>query len=303
MGLDILTEPRAAPRPATPLRTRLGRAAAGSGRALARLAASPPTLIGVLIVLFWVAMALLAPAIAPYPPNKPDILALAHPTPSAAHWLGTDNLGRDILSRLLWGGRRVLTVAPIAVLAAAAFGTLLGLAAGYYRGAVDLVISRLADILLSFPVIILYMIVLALFGSSALNIVLVIAITKAPIIARIVRGLTLELRERAFVAAAKLRGEPALFIMLVEILPNARGPLIVDLCLRMGYTTITLGVLGFLGIGLPPPDPDWGGMVKDTYGMMSVWPHMSLIPCAAISSLVIGFNLLAIGLRESAFRE
>jgi peptide/nickel transport system permease protein len=241
--------------------------------------------------------------LAPYPPNATDVLAVAHPTPSAAHLLGTDQLGRDILSRILWGARRVLTVAPIAVLSAVVVGSFLGLAAGYYRGAVDLLVSRLADILLSFPVIILYMIVLTLFGSSAFNIILVIAVTKAPIIARILRGLTLQLREREYVAAAKMRGESALYIMLVEILPNARGPLIVDMCLRMGYTTITIGVLGFLGIGLPPPDPDWGGMVKDTYGMMSVWPHMSLIPCAAISSLVVGFNLLAIGLRESAFRD
>ena len=272
-------------------------------RSLAILGHSPTTLVGFGIVVFWAAMALLAPLIAPYPPNALDPAAVAHPTPSALHWFGTDQLGRDILSRILWGARRVLTVAPIAVLSAALAGTFLGLCAGYYRGFIDLVISRIADIMLSFPVIILYMIVLALFGSSALNIVLVVAITKAPIIARIVRGLTLELREREYVAAAKMRGESALYIMLVEILPNARGPLIVDLCLRMGYTTITIGVLGFLGIGLPPPDPDWGGMVKDTYGMMSVWPHMSLIPCAAISSLVIGFNLLAIGLREASLRE
>jgi peptide/nickel transport system permease protein len=105
------------------------------------------------------------------------------------------------------------------------------------------------------------------------------------------------------VAAAKMRGESALYIMLVEILPNARGPLIVDMCLRTGYNIIIIGVLGFLGIGLPPPDPDWGGMVKDTYGMMSVWPHMALVPCAAISSLVIGFNLLAVGLRELGLRD
>jgi peptide/nickel transport system permease protein len=272
-------------------------------RSFANLGRSTTTLVGLSIVLFWAAMALLAPLIAPFPPNATDAIAVAHPTPSALHWLGTDHLGRDILSRILWGARRVLTVAPIAVLAAAVAGIFFGLHAGYYRGGVDLVISRIADIMLSFPVIILYMIVLALFGSSALNIVLVVAITKAPIIARIVRGLTLELREREYVAAAKMRGESALYIMLVEILPNARGPLIVDMCLRMGYTTITIGVLGFLGIGLPPPDPDWGGMVKDTYGMMSVWPHMSLIPCAAISSLVIGFNLLAIGLREASLRE
>ena len=268
------------------------------GIAPARFGASPMTLTGLGIVLFWIVVALLAPLIAPYPPNATDALAVAHPTPSAAHWLGTDHLGRDILSRVLWGARRVLTVAPVAVLAAAIAGTLLGLCAGYYRGVIDFVVSRIADILLSFPVIILYMIVLAVFGSSALNIILVIAVTKAPIIGRIVRGLTLELRERDYVAAAKMRGETPLHIMLVEILPNARGPLIVDMCLRMGYTTITIGVLGFLGIGLPPPDPDWGGMVKDTYGLMSVWPHMSVIPCAAISSMVVGFNLLAIGLRE-----
>ena len=280
-----------------------GRALAAWLAPLANLAGSGATLVGLAIVLFWVAAALLAPLLAPYPPNATDVLAAAHPTPSAAHLLGADQLGRDILSRLLWGARRVLTVAPIAVLSAVMVGSFLGLAAGYYRGFVDLLVSRLADILLSFPVIILYMIVLTLFGSSAFNIILVVAITKAPIIARIVRGLTLQLREREYVAAAKMRGESALYIMLVEILPNARGPLIVDMCLRMGYTTIIIGVLGFLGIGLPPPDPDWGGMVKDTYGMMSVWPHMSLIPCAAISSLVIGFNLLAIGLREGAFRD
>jgi peptide/nickel transport system permease protein len=272
-------------------------------RRLAPLRESPSAMIGIALTLFWVLAALLAPWLAPYPPNASDLTALAHPTPSATHLLGTDHLGRDILSRVLWGARTVLTVAPIAVLGATAFGSLVGLAAGYYRGWIDLVITRISDIVLSFPVIILYMIILAIYGSSALNIIAVITLTKAPIIARIVRGITLELREREYVAAAKMRGESALYIMLVEILPNARGPLIVEMCLRMGYTIITIGVLGFLGIGLPPPDPDWGGMVKDTYGMMSVWPHMSLIPCAVISSLVIGFNLLSIGLREIGLRD
>jgi len=272
-------------------------------RRLYPLRESPSAMIGIALTLFWVLAALFAPWLAPYPPNANDLAALAHPTPSAAHLLGTDHLGRDILSRVLWGARTVLTVAPVAVLGATAFGSLVGLAAGYYRGWIDLVITRISDIVLSFPVIILYMIILAIYGSSALNIIAVITLTKAPIIARIVRGITLELREREYVAAAKMRGESALYIMLVEILPNARGPLIVEMCLRMGYTIITIGVLGFLGIGLPPPDPDWGGMVKDTYGMMSVWPHMSLIPCAVISSLVIGFNLLSIGLREIGLRD
>jgi peptide/nickel transport system permease protein len=152
-------------------------------------------------------------------------------------------------------------------------------------------------------VIILDMIIIAVFGPSALNIVLAVTFVASPQIARIVRGLTLELREQDFVAAAKMRGESPIYIMLVEILPNARGPLIVDACLRMGYTTITIGVLGFLGLGLPPPDPDWGGMIKESYGMVSVYPHMPLIPCAAISSLVLGFNLLADGMREISLRD
>jgi peptide/nickel transport system permease protein len=298
MAVETLTD-IAAP----PVRTWRDGALGRWTRRLGLLAESWPAMIGLAIVAFWVAAALLASWIAPYEPNANDYGALADPTPSAAHWLGTDHLGRDILSRLVWGARTVLTVAPIAVAGATLSGALLGLCAGYYRGIADLVITRICDIVLSFPVIILYMIVLTLFGSSAFNIILVITLTKAPIIARIVRGLTLELREREYVAAAKMRGERGLWIMLTEILPNARGPLIVEMCLRMGYTTITIGVLGFLGIGLPPPDPDWGGMVKDTYGMMSVWPHMSLIPCAAISSLVIGFNLVAIGLREIGLRD
>jgi peptide/nickel transport system permease protein len=165
------------------------------------------------------------------------------------------------------------------------------------------VLSRISDVILSFPVIILYMIIIANFGASAFNIIVAVTFTAAPQIMRIVRGLTLDLKNLEYVAAAKTRGEGSLYIMLVEILPNARGPLIVDACLRMGYTTIAIGVLGFLGLGLPPPDPDWGGMVKDTYAMMAVFPHMSLFPAAAISSLVIGFNLLADGLREISLRD
>jgi len=264
------------------------------------LRASPAAMIGVAIVAAWAIAALLAPWIAPYPPNQNDLAALADPTPSAAHWLGTDQMGRDMLSRLLWGARTVLAVAPLAVLAAAVLGTALGLWAGYRRGVVDAVLSRICDVILSFPVIILYMLILAKFGSSAINIILVIGVTKAPIIFRIIRGVTLELSQREYVAAARMNGESTLYVMFAEILPNARGPLLIDICLRLGYTTVAIGVLGFLGIGLPPPDPDWGGMVKESYGLITVWPHMALFPCLAISSLVIGFNLIAAGLKEGA---
>ena len=261
---------------------------------------SPAAMIGGAIVGLWALCALFAPWIAPFPPNQVNPALIANPYPSAEHWLGVDHLGRDMLSRLMWGARTVLTVAPAAVIGAAVLGTLLGLFAGYKGGLADRLIMRVGDTLLAFPKIILYLIIIARFGASAFNIIAVITVTQAPIIARIVRAVTLDVKNRDYVAAARLRGESTLFILLAEILPNARGPLIVDFFLRLGYTVIAIGVLGFLGVGLPPPDPDWGGMIKETYGMIFIWPHMTLIPAAAVSSLVIGFNFLATGLREAA---
>ncbi|HEY1382431.1 MAG TPA: ABC transporter permease [Dongiaceae bacterium] len=264
---------------------------------------SPVGMVGAFLVLFWIAVAIFAPLLSPYDPNTNDMDALIDPLPGAMHWLGTDMQGRDILARVIWGSRTVLTVAPVAVIVAYAIGSLLGLLAGYYRGWVDNAINRVSDVILSFPAIVLYIIVIMRFGPSALNIILAVIFIASPQIMRIVRGMTLELREREYVAAAKMRGESTFYIMFIEILPNARGPLIVDACLRMGYTTIAIGVLGFLGLGLPPPDPDWGGMVKDSYALMSLYPHMSLFPALAISSLVVGFSLLADGMREISMRD
>lgn len=272
-------------------------------QALLRLLATPAGAIGLALVLFWVVVALAAPWIATHSPTANDYAALANPRPSATHLLGTDMLGRDMLARILFGARTVLTVAPLATVGALLLGSVFGLLAGYRGGITDILVSRVCDILLSFPVIILYLIVIVNFGASMLNIILVVTITKAPIIARIVRGVALELRVREYVQAARLRGEGDWYVMFVEILPNARGPLIVEACLRMGYTTVAIGALGFLGVGLPPPTPDWGGMVRESYGLLTVYPHMALIPAAAISSLVIGFNLLAMGLREASLRD
>lgn len=263
-------------------------------------------MIGAGLVFFWVIVALLAPLIAPFDPNA-HLQPFAKPGTAFAQggtfWLGTDNTGRDILSRLIWGSRTVLFYAPLAALTAYTVGILMGVAAGYMRGWVDDVLSRLADIILSFPVLVLYIIIIATVGASGLNIIIAITFASAPGVMRIVRGLVLDLRNRDYVAAAQTRGEPAWRIMLVEILPNARGPLIVDACLRLGYVIITIGVLGFLGLGLPPPDPDWGGMINETRQMAMAFPHMTLFPCIAISSLILGFNLLADGLREISLRD
>jgi peptide/nickel transport system permease protein len=270
---------------------------------LRRLPSSGVAMVGLSLVAFWAVLALAAPLLPIQPPNAQDFTALADPFPSAAHWLGVDTLGRDILSRLIWGGRTVLIVAPLAVLAAYIAGCTMGLLSGYYGGLLDTIVSRASDIILSFPVIVLYVILIANIGPSAVNIVVAVILASSPGIGRIVRGLVLELKEQDFVAAARLRRENDLYIMLVELLPNCRGPLITDFCLRLGYTTITIGTLGFLGLGLPPPDPDWGGMVKQGTTMITVYPHMALFPCFAIVSLILGFNLLADGLRELSMAD
>ena len=254
--------------------------------------------IGFFLVSFWVLAALFAPVLPLASPTQQDALALADPTPSAKHVLGTDLLGRDVLSRLIYGARTVLTVAPLSVAVAMLVGITIGMLAGYYGGWIDLLISRISDILLAFPVVVLYVILIANIGPSILNIVIATTIASAPGIGRITRSLVLGLKQQEYIAAAKLRGESALYIMLVELLPNCRGMLIVDACLRIGYTIITIGILGFLGLGLPPPNPDWGGMVKESTTVLNVWPLMSLFPAFAIVSLVLGFNLLADGLRE-----
>ena len=264
-------------------------------------------MLGAFLVLFWVLVAILAPLLAPFDPNS-SIQPFAKPGMEAikgggTFWLGTDHIGRDILSRIIWGSRTVLIYAPLATISAYTLGILMGLAAGYRGGWVDDVLSRIADIILSFPVLVLYIIIIATIGASGFNIIIAITFASSPGIMRIVRGLVLDLRNRDYVAAAQTRGESDWRVMLVEILPNARGPLIVDACLRLGYVIITIGVLGFLGLGLPPPDPDWGGMVNETRQMAMAFPHMTLFPCIAISSLILGFNLLADGLREISLRD
>ncbi len=263
-------------------------------------------MIGAGIVIFWVLVAILAPLLSPFDPLA-TLQPYANPlTPFAGggtFWLGTDHIGRDILSRIIWGSRTVLIYAPLAAFTAYAVGIMMGVAAGYFGGWIDDLLSGIADIILSFPVLVLYIIIIATFGASAINIILAITFATGPVVMRIVRGLVLDLKNRDYVAAAQTRGESSWRIMLVEILPNARGPLIVDACLRLGYVIITIGVLGFLGLGLPPPDPDWGGMINETRQMAMFAPHMTLFPCIAISSLILGFNLLADGLREISLRD
>jgi peptide/nickel transport system permease protein len=274
--------------------------------AVALLRESLVGMIGAAIILFWVLVAVFAPLLAPFDPNA-TISPMVYPLQTDAQGnfflLGTDHLGRDILSRIIYGSQRVLLLAPLATLCAYIVGIPMGLAAGYLRGKWDTVLSFVTNVILSFPVLVLYVIIIATVGASAANILVAITFASAPGIMRIVRGLVLDLRNREYVAAAQTRGESSLYIMFMEILPNARGPIIVDACLRLGYVIITIGVLGFLGLGLPPPDPDWGGMINETRQLAMTFPHMAVYPCIAISSLVLGFNLMADGLREISLRD
>jgi peptide/nickel transport system permease protein len=282
---------------------------------LAVLFASKIAVIGLMIVLFWVLVAILAPVLTPYSPTAQDYKA-QNSGPSAAHVLGTDDLGRDIWSRLIYGARVVLVVLPVGehfwlpvgtaiwgVLLGLLIGSTLGLMGGYLGGWIDEVVMRLLDAMMAFPVILLYMIIIAAVGASATNVVLAIAIVGTPGIARLVRSLALDIRTRDYIRAAELRGENPFYIMFIEILPNARGPIIIDAMLRVGYAIFAMGTLGFLGLGLPPPSPDWGSMVASGRRyILSGSPWAALWPSLAIASLVVGLNLLADGLREESLR-
>lgn len=268
---------------------------------LAPLWVSKTATIGLFIVVFWVLVAFLAPLISPYDPLAQDIYAV-NQGPSKAHLLGTDDMGRDLLARIIYGARMILLLAPLSVLAALVVGATAGLIAGYYGGVIDEIVMRILDTMMAFPTILLYLIILFAIGPSALNVILAITIAGSPGIARLVRSLTLDIRVREYVAAAELRGENSLYIMFVEILPNASGPIMVDAMLRVGYATFAIGTLGFLGLGLPPPDPDWGGMVARAQRYIWENPWAVLWPALSISSLVIGLNLFVDGLRSESLR-
>ena len=277
--------------------------------------ASKTAVIGLAIVLFWVSVAVFAPFLTPYTPLEQDWKA-PNQGPSSTHILGTDELGRDLWSRLIYGARVVLVIMPISeslwlpggtalwgVFTALLIGMTLGLVSGYYGGWLDEIVMRLLDAIMAVPVILLYLIIMAALGASAMNVVIAITIVGTPGIARLVRSLTLDIRTREYIKAAETRGESAWYTMFVEILPNARGPIIVDAMLRVGYAIFAMGTLGFLGLGLPPPSPDWGSMVaKGREFILAGSPWAALWPSVAIASLVVGLNLLADGLREESMR-
>jgi len=267
---------------------------------LALIWASRVATVGLIMVLFWVAVAVFS-VFTTLDPYVQDADAV-NVGPMANHPLGTDNLGRDLLARMVHGTRLILTLAPLSVLSGLLIGSFVGLTAGYFGGLVDEVAMRLLDAMMAFPTLLLYMIIIFAVGPSAFNVLLAITIGGVPGIARMVRSLALDIRTRDYIAAAELRGENPFYIMFVEILPNARGPIIVDAMLRVGYAVFGIGALGFLGLGVPPPSPDWGSMVARGQNYIWMNPWGVIWPAAAISSLVVGLNLFADGFREESLR-
>ncbi len=349
-----------------------------------RLFDSTVGMIGFALVMFWVYAALFTPMIVTFD-TLSQISQMKNkvpgtPLPDGSGWylLGGDNLGRDVFSRMVDGSGVVIKIAPLATLFAFMVGITLGLPAGYYGGRLDMGLSFLANLVLAFPVILLFYLLvtpeivqtglpqymamvlflmpilflvlllnsrfyvkpgfrnlivglIVAFGGWAYlalvseegtvvnilprtldfihmpaNILIVfvsVVFVNAPTVFRIVRGIVLDIKTRDYISAAQTRGERPWYIMLWEILPNARGPLIVDFCLRIGYTTILLGTLGFFGLGLSPDSPDWGSTINAGRKLMLTAPHPAIVPALALMSLVLGLNLLADGLREESLKD
>ncbi|HRO09892.1 ABC transporter permease [Amaricoccus sp.] len=341
-----------------------------------RIYESPIGIIGFGLVLFWLLTAIMADWVAVMDPfvqvralkNEPP--GTIDPASGLAFLFGGDSLGRDVFSRMVHGSRTVMAIAPFATLFAYMIGITLGLPAGYVGGWFDTVLSFVANLVLAFPVILLFyllvtpeirqtaipgtmaavffifpvlfvavflwsrfrdrpevlwlyllpVIVVGGFGylgltglwdptglltmaPNTLNVFLAVVFITSPTVFRIVRGLTLDIKTRDYVAAAQTRGERPWYIMIWEILPNARGPLIVDACLRIGYTTILLGTLGFFGLGVSPESPDWGSTINEGRKLLRIYVHPALPPALALMSLVLGLNLLADALREQTMRD
>jgi peptide/nickel transport system permease protein len=253
-------------------------------------------LVGAAILLLWIVCAIFGSQIAPYDPYGQNLTAINLP-PSGAHLFGTDNLGRDMLSRVVVGARDVLVIAPLATLLGTVLGSVLGLTMGYMRGAVDDVVSRFVEALLALPLIVTALIATFAFGRSNTTLVLVIGIVFAPLIARTVRAAVLGERELEYIAAARVRGEGAPYIMLVEILPNVLAPIAVEFTVRLGYAIFAVATLSFLGFGIQPPSPDWGLEIASNYGQVigGFWWEV-LFDALAIASLVVGVNLVSDGI-------
>jgi len=265
---------------------------------LRRLLHEPSALIGGAIILFFIALALFAAYIAPYEPNAPDWLAI-RAAPNAAHWFGTDDLGRDVLSRVIYGTRASLSAGVVSVTVAVLIGLPLGLIAGYFGGLADMAISRVADALLACPFLVLAIALAAFLGPSLENAMIAIGISAMPIFIRVARAQTLIVATEDYIAAARAQGLGSFAILTGQILPNVLAPIVVQATLTMAIAVLAEASLAFLGLGQLPPAPSWGSMLDVARQFLGEAPWMALWPGLAIIAIVIGFNLLGDGLNDA----
>lgn len=264
---------------------------------LSRLRRYPTAMFGFIVVGFFLLMAIIGPLVAPYSYSAQNI-SEAMQAPSAAHLFGTDNFGRDIFSRILVGSRDVYLTAGSATAFAVVFGLVIGLFSGYSGGVIDEIIMRLMDVILSIPSLLLAMVVLFSLGPSRLNLIIVVGFLYIPIVARVVRSVVLDVKTRQFVEAAKLRGESMGYILFREILPNVLPHLAVEASMRFSYAIFTVASLGFLGLGVQPPSPDWGFMISEARTWFSQGPWVLLAPAGTIALLVVSVGFMSDGLRK-----
>jgi len=258
-----------------------------------RLLLRRPTFIaGTVILLFWLVCAVFGHLIAPQDPLVQQLLA-TNKAPSAAHWFGTDQLGRDVFSRVIVGARSIMVIAFLATVLGTVAGTALGLIMGYLGGAVDILAGRLVEAVLALPLIIVVFLFVVALGPSSPTIIIVIGLVFTPLIARTVRSAVLVERQQDYLASARLLGENSAHIMFVEVLPNVLPAVLVEFTVRLGYAIFTVAALSFLGFGVQPPTPDWGADISVNYGVLPAgyW-WMTLFPALAIASLVIAINLV-----------
>ncbi len=267
-------------------------------RALRRFLRHKLAMAGLVVVLAFILIALLAPWIAPYDPIATSWATIRRP-PSELHWLGTDENGRDVLSRLMWGARASLMAGVVSVLGAVLIGVPIGLLAGLAGGWVDALLSRIADAMLSVPFLILAIALAAFLGPALENAMLAIAITASPVFVRLARGMALDARSTDWVEAARALGNPPWRTALVHVLPNIIPPLMVQATLAIAEAIIAEAALSFLGLGQQPPAPSWGSMLNSAQRFLETAPWLAVAPGAAIFVVVLAFNLVGDGLRDA----
>jgi peptide/nickel transport system permease protein len=258
----------------------------------------PLPVIGLIIILLIVLASIFAPLLAPYPPNQMDIINKLQP-PNSAHWLGTDSLGRDTLSRIIYGSRTSLIIGISVMLISSVIGIVLGLLAAYFGGAVYHIVMRLMDALMAFPMLLLALLVASLLGSGMLNVIIALGIGMISAPCRMMCGVVLSVKQNDYVLSARAMGMSNRRLMFQEILPNAFPPLLVMITIGIGAVILAEAGLSFLGIGITPPTATWGGMVNDGYKFLMSSPVLAISPGIAIMLIVFGFNMLGDGLRDA----